>query len=54
MSPGLAKAMKAEITKTHKLSGATIHFTPENPLPTSLVEKVLAARVTEQRERAAT
>ncbi|MGH8824921.1 MAG: iron chaperone, partial [Jiangellaceae bacterium] len=32
MSPGLAKAMKVEITKTHKVSGATIHFTPENPL----------------------
>jgi len=28
MSPRLAKAMKAEITKTHKLSGATIHVTP--------------------------
>ena len=54
MSPGLAKAMKAEITKTHKLSGATIHFTPDNPLSTSLVENVLVARVEEQHRRSGT
>jgi uncharacterized protein YdhG (YjbR/CyaY superfamily) len=54
MSPDLAKAMKAEIGQTHRLSGATIHFTPDNPLPTSLVEKILAARVREQDEQAAT
>jgi uncharacterized protein YdhG (YjbR/CyaY superfamily) len=48
MSPNLAEAMKAEITQTHRLSGATIHFTPENPLPTPLVEKILAARVMER------
>ena len=47
MSPSLAAAMKAEITQTHRLSGATIHFRPENPLPTPLVEKILAARVRE-------
>ena len=27
-SPKLAAAMKDEITKTHKVSGATIHFSP--------------------------
>lgn len=54
MSPDLAKAMKAEIGQTHKLSGATIHFMPDNPLPTSLVEKILAARVREQEEQALT
>lgn len=54
MSPDLAKAMKAEIGRTHKLSGATIRFTPDNPLPTSLVEKILTARVREQEEQAAT
>ncbi len=48
MSPALAKAMKSEITQTHKLSGATIHFSSEHPLPTSLVQKILAARVEEQ------
>lgn len=54
MSPDLAKAMKAEIEQTHKVSGATIHFTPENPLPASLVAKILAARVREHQEQAAT
>jgi hypothetical protein len=32
MSPGLARTMRDEIERSHKLSGATIHFTPENPL----------------------
>ena len=42
--------MKSEITQTHKVSGATIHFTPDDPLPRPLVEKILAARVREQRD----
>jgi uncharacterized protein YdhG (YjbR/CyaY superfamily) len=46
-SPKLAQAMKGEITKTHKVSGATIHFSPDAPLPTRLVEKILRARVRE-------
>lgn len=46
-SPKLAVAMKEEITKTHKLSGATIHFTPVNPLPPMLVEKIIKARLAE-------
>jgi uncharacterized protein YdhG (YjbR/CyaY superfamily) len=46
-SPKLALAMKDEITRSHKLSGATIHFSPDNPLPTTLVEKILTARVRE-------
>ena len=48
MSPKLAKEMKAEIGKTHEVSGATIHFTAENPLPTPLVQKILAARLAER------
>ena len=44
-SPKLAHAMKDEIPKTHKISGATIHFSPENPLPTNLVKRILKARV---------
>jgi uncharacterized protein YdhG (YjbR/CyaY superfamily) len=51
MSPELAKAMKPEIGQTHEVSGATIHFTPENPLPSSLVQKILAARLAEQGRR---
>jgi uncharacterized protein YdhG (YjbR/CyaY superfamily) len=46
-SPKLAQAMTDEITKTHKVSGATIHFSPEHPLPTGLVKKILRARVRE-------
>jgi uncharacterized protein YdhG (YjbR/CyaY superfamily) len=40
--------MKPEIRQTHEVSGATIHFAPENPLPSSLVQKILAARLAEQ------
>jgi uncharacterized protein YdhG (YjbR/CyaY superfamily) len=46
-SPKLAQAMKDEITKTHKVSGATIHFSPQHPLPTGLLKKILRARVRE-------
>jgi uncharacterized protein YdhG (YjbR/CyaY superfamily) len=53
MSPDLAKAMKDEIRKTHRVSGATIHFAPDNPLPRSLVEKILHARIKEQETQAA-
>ncbi|HEY9377538.1 MAG TPA: DUF1801 domain-containing protein [Jiangellaceae bacterium] len=48
MSPELAKAMKPVIRQTHEVSGATIHFSPENPLPESLVKKILAARLAER------
>jgi uncharacterized protein YdhG (YjbR/CyaY superfamily) len=51
MSPGLAEAMKDEICETHHMSGATIHFSPENPLPASLVKKILRRRLTEESER---
>jgi uncharacterized protein YdhG (YjbR/CyaY superfamily) len=50
-SPTLAAAMKEEITKTHRVSGATIHFSSNNPLPTRLVEKILRARVSENASR---
>jgi uncharacterized protein YdhG (YjbR/CyaY superfamily) len=46
-SPTLAAAMKEEITKTHSVSGATIHFSPDRPLPLRLVEKIVRARVRE-------
>jgi uncharacterized protein YdhG (YjbR/CyaY superfamily) len=47
MSPPLAKAMKDKITKTHQLSGATIHFSPDHPLPKSIVEEIIRARLEE-------
>jgi uncharacterized protein YdhG (YjbR/CyaY superfamily) len=46
-SPELARAMKPEIAKTHTVSGATIHFSPENPIPASLVKKIVRGRVRE-------
>lgn len=49
-SPKLAAAMKNEITKTHKVSGATIHFSPDNLLPPALVEKIIKARLSENEE----
>jgi len=50
-SPKLAAAMKGEIAKTHKVSGATIHFSPEHPLPAALVKKIVRARVRENAAR---
>jgi uncharacterized protein YdhG (YjbR/CyaY superfamily) len=50
MSPALAESMRDEIKATHRVSGATIHFSPDNPLPRSLVKKILRAR---QKEEAA-
>jgi uncharacterized protein YdhG (YjbR/CyaY superfamily) len=46
-SPKLAAVMKAEIARTHKISGATIHFSTENPLPAALVKKIVRARLRE-------
>ena len=48
MSPELAASMRDEIKATHRVSGATIHFSPDNPLPRSLVKKILRARQTEE------
>jgi uncharacterized protein YdhG (YjbR/CyaY superfamily) len=48
MSPPLAKAMKDKITETHQVSGATIHFSPDHPLPKTLVEEIIGARLEEQ------
>jgi uncharacterized protein YdhG (YjbR/CyaY superfamily) len=46
MSPLLAKAMKKDL-QDYEVSGATIHFTPEKPLPAALVKKIVRARVKE-------
>jgi uncharacterized protein YdhG (YjbR/CyaY superfamily) len=46
MSPPLVKAMKKDL-QDYEVSGATIHFTPEKPLPTVLVKKIVSARVKE-------
>jgi uncharacterized protein YdhG (YjbR/CyaY superfamily) len=46
MSPPLMKAMEQDL-KGFKVSGATIHFTPEKPLPRDLVEKIVRERIKE-------
>jgi uncharacterized protein YdhG (YjbR/CyaY superfamily) len=51
MSPELATSMRDEIKDTHRVSGATIHFSPDNPLPRSLVKKILRARQKEEAEK---
>ena len=45
MSPPLAKSMEKELKKY--LKGVTLHFTPEQPLPVSLVKKIVKARLKE-------
>ena len=46
MSPSLMKVM-AEDLKDVKVSGATIHFTPADPLPGALLERIVRERMTE-------
>jgi len=50
MIPKLARARAAEL-KGYKVSGATIHFTPEKPLPVALVRKLVKARIQENEAR---
>lgn len=38
--------------KSFDISGQTIHFTPENPLPASLVRQIVKARMKENEGRA--
>lgn len=48
MSPALMKAMKADLkAQGVKVSGATIHFTPEKPLSRQLIEEIVRARIQE-------
>jgi uncharacterized protein YdhG (YjbR/CyaY superfamily) len=46
MSPPLMKAMAEEL-KGISVSGATIHFTPENPLSRELIKKIVRERMKE-------
>ena len=43
----------AKELKPWEISGTTIHFTPEKPLPASLVGKVVKARVKQNEQRGA-
>jgi len=51
MSPPLVAAMKEEL-KGLKVSGATIHFEPDAPLPVALIKKIVRARMQENKEKA--
>lgn len=49
MSPGLIKKMKAEL-KGYKVSGATIHFIPDEPLPKELIATIVMRRKKENED----
>lgn len=46
MSPPLMEAMAEEL-KGVEVSGATIHFTPDSPLPRDLIERIVRERMKE-------
>lgn len=46
MSPALTTAMADDLEGV-KVSGATIHFTPDDPLSQALIEKIVMARIVE-------
>ena len=49
-SKQLLKTFAKELEPFHT-SGTTIHFTPENPLPASLVKKIVRERMKQNEER---
>jgi uncharacterized protein YdhG (YjbR/CyaY superfamily) len=52
ISKALLQSLKGDLEKFH-VSGTTIHFTPEHPLPVSLVKKIVKARIRQNEERKA-
>jgi len=46
MSPPLVKTMKAEL-KGYSVSGATIHFKPDEPLPEDIIRKIVLTRASD-------
>ena len=51
VSANILKIFEKEL-KSYKVSGRTIHFTPDKPLPASLVEKIVKERIRENEARA--
>jgi uncharacterized protein YdhG (YjbR/CyaY superfamily) len=49
MSPGLVKKMSDELAGL-KISGATIHFQPDKPIPDKIIRKILRERLKEMAE----
>jgi len=52
VSKSIIEIFKEEL-QSYKTSGTTIHFTPENPLPASLVKKIVEVRIRENEKRKA-
>lgn len=50
-SPGLVRRLAGQLAEV-QVSGATIHFTPEEPLPRHVVELVIRERLAENAARA--
>jgi uncharacterized protein YdhG (YjbR/CyaY superfamily) len=50
MSPPLMATLKDEL-KDYDTTAATIHFGPDKPLPQTLVERLIAARIEENRSK---
>ncbi|WPU91206.1 DUF1801 domain-containing protein [Mucilaginibacter sabulilitoris] len=44
MNPGLVKSLKEEL-KDIKVSGSTLHFTPDELLPVELIKKIILTRI---------
>ncbi|MCI0449245.1 MAG: DUF1801 domain-containing protein [Chlorobi bacterium] len=51
MSVPLVKSLKNEL-KPYKVSGTTIHFPYDKPIPATLVKKIMKARMKENEEKA--
>ncbi|MGZ3764620.1 MAG: iron chaperone [Mucilaginibacter sp.] len=51
MSSNLTKRMKSELAAC-KVSGSTLHFSTEEPLPTAIITRVVMARIQENEELA--
>jgi uncharacterized protein YdhG (YjbR/CyaY superfamily) len=50
LSKSIMKKFSNEL-KPYDTSGTTIHFSPENPLPATLVKKIVKARIEENESR---
>lgn len=52
VSKSITEIFKEEL-RPYKISGTTIHFTPEKPLPAALVQKIVRVRIKENEEKKA-
>ena len=51
MSTGLTKKLKDEL-KGVKVSGTTLHFKPDEPLPVDLIKRIVTLRMQENEQKA--